>query len=219
MVEYLVALCSAAGGVTLAIVGSDIAIALAYFSIPLAMLWVLRNRREDLPYPGLWLAFVLFIFACGATHMMHAAAFLVQEPLLVPRAILHVVTALVSIATAIALSIALPQIVSLPSPRQQRIALEKAVSAATRDKDALLLELHHQVGNQLAKLGALVRIELRKNDPSSAAALLRIQELLEDLGEEHRAHSSFDYLNRPLTVRRSVPPGISAVAGQESTGK
>lgn len=219
MVEYLIALCSAAGGVTLAIVGSDIAIALAYFSIPLAMLWVLRNRSEDLPYPGLWLAFVLFIFACGATHVLHAAAFFIQEPLLVPRAILHVVTALVSIATAVALSLALPQIASLPSPRQQRASLEKAVSAATRDKDVLLLELHHQVGNQLAKLGALVRIELRRNDPASSPALLRIQELLEEMGEEHRAHSSFDYLNRHQAVRRSVPSAVNAVASQGSTGK
>jgi hypothetical protein len=219
MVEYLIALCSAAGGVTLAFIVSDIAIALAYFFIPLAMLWVLRNRREDLPYPGLWLAFVLFIFACGATHVLHAAAFFVHEPLLVPRAILHVVTALVSIATAIALSLVLPQIADLPSPRQQRAALEKAVSVATRDKDALLLELHHQVGNQLAKLGVLVRIELRKNDPASAAALLRIQVLLEDMGEEHRSHSSFDYLNRPQTVRRSAPLGINSVASQGSAGK
>ena len=176
--------------------GSDIAIAIAYFSIPVEMLWVLRNRREDLPYPGLWLSFVLFITACGGTHALHAAALLTAEPLLIPRAILQIVTAIISIVTAAALTLALPQVAALPSPNQQRTALEKAVRAATRDKDALLLELHHQVGNQLAKLGAMVRIELRRGDAAAAPALMRIQSLLEEMGEEHRAHSSADYLNR-----------------------
>lgn len=212
MVELFLALCSAVGGLPLVYITSDIAIAVAYFSIPVAMLWVFRHRSDDLPYPGLWLAFVLFIFACGGTHALHAAALMVQEPLLIPRTVLQVATAAVSIITAVALSVALPQINALPSPKQQRAALERAVNMATRDKDVLLVELHHQVGNQLAKLGALVRIELRKGDQSAAPALLRIQQLLEEMGEEHRSHSSSDYLNKrpPGGVAASIsPPTIS----------
>jgi hypothetical protein len=207
MVEFFLALCAAPGAIPLIYISSDIAIAVAYFSIPIAMLWVFRHRSDDLPYQGLWLSFVLFIFACGATHALHAAALMVQEPLLLPRAILQVATAAVSIVTAVALTVALPKISALPSPKQQRAVLERAVSLATRDKDALLVELHHQVGNQLAKLGALVRIELRKGDQSAAPALLRIQQLLEEMGEEHRAHSSSDYLNK------RPPGGVAASIG------
>jgi hypothetical protein len=206
MVELFLALCSAAGGLASVYIVADIAIAVAYFSIPLAMLWVFRHRSDDLAYPGLWMAFVLFIFACGATHALHAAALMVQEPLLVLRAALQVVTAAVSIVTAVTLCLALPQINALPSPKQQRAALERAVGEATRDKDALLVELHHQVGNQLAKLGALVRIELRKGDEAAAPGLLRIQQLLEEMGTEHRANSSLDYLSK------RPPGGFTAAA-------
>jgi len=58
------------------VAGSDVAIAIAYFSVPVAMLWVLRNRREELLYPGIGLSFVLFITACGGTHALHAPTLL-----------------------------------------------------------------------------------------------------------------------------------------------
>ena len=45
---------------------------------------------------------------------------------------------------------------------------EPGVSEATRQKDALLIELHHRVGNQLAKLSALARKEMRAGDPSAS---------------------------------------------------
>jgi hypothetical protein len=74
MIDYLISLCTTQEGLFSLVVGSDLLIALAYFSIPVSMLWVFRNRSEDLPYPALWIAFVLFIFACGATHLAHFAA-------------------------------------------------------------------------------------------------------------------------------------------------
>ncbi len=207
MIDYLVALCSTPEGLFSIHRLADIAIAAAYFSIPVSMLWVLRKRREDLPFPSLWIAFVLFIFACGATHALHAALAGQGAAWLEARAALQVVTALISIATAIALNFALPKIALLPSPRQQRAALELAVTEATRDKNALLLELHHSVGNQLAKLGALVRLELRQADPAARPSLLRIQSLLEDLGEEHKELSSADYKHhRPATSFYEVDP-------------
>jgi signal transduction histidine kinase len=193
MLDYLVSLCGSGPGLAQAYRIADIVIALAYFSIPISMLWVLRRRSEDLPYPGLWIAFVLFIFACGGTHALHAISAGVDGLWLPVAASLQVATALISIATAAALNLALPKIADLPSPRQQRAALEIAVAEATRDKDALLLELHHQVGNQLAKLGALVRLELRAAEPAALPSLARIQELLEELGDQHHELSSADY--------------------------
>lgn len=193
MLDYLISLCTTDEGLFSLIVGSDLMIALAYFSIPVSMLWVFRNRSEDLPYPALWIAFVLFIFACGATHFFHFAGALGGSTLLEWRAPIHVATAVVSVATAVALSMALPKIALLPSPQRQQRKLRLAVERATREKDALLLELNHRVGNQLAMLGAAVRKELRAAPRGDTAALQRVQELLEELGDEHHRLSALDY--------------------------
>jgi len=193
MLDYLISLCTTDEGLFGLIVGADALIALAYFSIPVSMLWVFRNRSEDLPYPALWIAFVLFIFACGATHLIHFAGAMNGQALLEWRAPVHVATALISVATAIALSLALPKIALLPSPERQRRELEIAVERATREKDALLLELNHRVGNQLAMLGAVVRRELRGLPEGENQRLLRIQALLEQLGDEHHRLSEKNY--------------------------
>ena len=167
-------------------------VALSYFSIPLTMLWVFRARKVDLPYPFLWIAFVLFIFACATTHVAHVASAYYGLSLLAWHAVLETVTAVISIVTAISLNVALPEINKLPSPSQQRRSLEKAVHKATREKDALLLELNHRVGNNLAKLGAAVRLEQRSGT-TKEESMQRIQALLDELGEEHHRLSSLDY--------------------------
>lgn len=191
MLDYLISLCTTQEGLFSLVVGSDLLIALAYFSIPVSMLWVFRNRSEDLPYPALWIAFVLFIFACGATHLAHFAGVVNGTTLLEWRAPIHVATAIISVATAIALSMTLPKIALLPSPQRQQRELKLAVERATREKDALLLELNHRVGNQLAMLGAIVRRELRTAPEQES--LLRVQELLEELGEQHHRLSRQNY--------------------------
>ena len=48
---------------------SDSLIALAYFAIPVILLWFARRRR-DLPFSWMFVLFGVFIVACGATHLM-----------------------------------------------------------------------------------------------------------------------------------------------------
>src|SRR5260221_4027680 len=48
---------------------SDVVIALAYFSIPLTLVYFVR-KRMDLPFDWMFLMFGLFIVACGSTHVM-----------------------------------------------------------------------------------------------------------------------------------------------------
>ena len=45
---------------------SDTLIALAYYSIPVALIYFVR-RRKDLVFPALFILFGVFIFACGST--------------------------------------------------------------------------------------------------------------------------------------------------------
>ena len=98
---------------------SDVLIALAYFSIPITLLYFVRKRR-DLPFHWMFLLFGLFIVACGSTHIMevwnlwHADYWL--------AGIIKGTTAVASVITAILLFQLVPKAMALPSPD----ALQKA---------------------------------------------------------------------------------------------
>lgn len=77
---------------------SDMAIALAYYSIPLALLVFLRRRRH-IQFHWMFLLFGVFIFACGTTHLI--AVLNIWQPAYWLDAIAKLITALVSVATAI----------------------------------------------------------------------------------------------------------------------
>src|SRR5438105_5856957 len=48
---------------------SDSLITLSYYSIPMTLVYFVKNKR-DLPYPWIFLMFGAFIVACGTTHLM-----------------------------------------------------------------------------------------------------------------------------------------------------
>jgi PAS domain S-box-containing protein len=94
---------------------SDAFIALAYFSIPITLVYFVRKRR-DLPFHWMFLCFGLFIIACGSTHVMevwtlwHATYWL--------SGIVKAITALASVPTAILLVQLVPKALALPSPER-----------------------------------------------------------------------------------------------------
>jgi diguanylate cyclase (GGDEF)-like protein len=77
---------------------SDVAIALAYYSIPMALLMFLRRRR-NIQFHWMFLLFGIFIFACGTTHII--AVLNIWQPAYWLDAVAKLITALVSVATAI----------------------------------------------------------------------------------------------------------------------
>jgi signal transduction histidine kinase/ActR/RegA family two-component response regulator len=98
---------------------SDTVIALAYFSIPLALV-IIGKRRSDLVFrPLLWL-FAAFILLCGTTHWLDLAT--LWAPLYGLQGLVKAATAIASIFTAIALWLALPNFLALPSLAQLRQA-------------------------------------------------------------------------------------------------
>jgi len=96
---------------------SDTLIALAYFSIPLALV-IVGRRRSDLVYrPLLWL-FAAFILLCGTTHWLDLLT--LWTPLYGIQGLVKATTAIVSIFAAAALWWALPNFLALPSTDQLR---------------------------------------------------------------------------------------------------
>ena len=94
---------------------SDLAIALAYFSIPITLVYILR-RRQDIPFDFLFFLFAAFIIFCGLGHAFDV--WTLWHPNYWISGYIRAMTALVSVATAIALWLKIPQIIDLPSPKQ-----------------------------------------------------------------------------------------------------
>jgi hypothetical protein len=195
MIQQLIELCTSSTGLTWIIVASDAAIALAYFAIPLTMAVVLRHRKEDIPYPWLWTLFVAFIVACGMTYLAHVWSALTGAAYLGVHAAIGVVTALASVGTAVAFAYILPQIRNMPSPRQQRTLLERLVAERTTEKDHLIREINHRIGNQLQVLSSVLSIESRRAaTPEAQLVLGRLREEFDKMSAQHIELSHRDYL-------------------------
>ncbi|WP_158258478.1 hybrid sensor histidine kinase/response regulator [Rhodopila globiformis] len=107
---------------------ADSAIGLAYFSIPLALMYFAR-RRPDLAHRPVFYLFSAFILLCGTTHLF--AVLTLWVPAYGLEAAVKVATAIVSVATAVTLWVLMPRALLLPSQAQVQ-----ASNAALRDSEA-----------------------------------------------------------------------------------
>lgn len=94
---------------------SDSLIAIAYYSIPITLLYFVK-RRQDLPFNWIFLLFGSFIVACGTTHLMEV--WTLWHPTYWLSGLIKAMTAIVSIFTAIELIPIVPKALALPSPAQ-----------------------------------------------------------------------------------------------------
>jgi PAS domain S-box-containing protein len=90
---------------------ADFLIGLSYVTISGTLVYLVHKGRRDIPFHWMFLAFGSFIVACGSTHFMEVVT--VWIPVYVLSASLKIVTASVSIATAVMLPFAVPQVLSL----------------------------------------------------------------------------------------------------------
>lgn len=121
---------------------SDALIALAYYSIPLTLFYFVR-RRQDLPFTWVFLLFSAFIVACGTTHWMEI--WTLWHPTYWLSGVLKLITAVVSLTTAVLLVPLVPKALALPSPAvleaanqalQCEITDRKQVEAALQKSEA-----------------------------------------------------------------------------------
>ena len=94
---------------------ADGVIALAYFTIPITILHLIRKRR-DLRFNWVMVAFGVFILACGATHIMEIVT--ISYPAYWLSGMIKVVTALASVITAWAMVRLMPRFLAIPSADQ-----------------------------------------------------------------------------------------------------
>ncbi|MEI6538819.1 MAG: PAS domain-containing protein, partial [Planctomycetota bacterium] len=108
---------------------SDLLITFAYYSIPLTIIYFVRQRK-DIPYPWLMAMFSGFIVACGTTHLLSAIT--IWIPLYWLDGVVKGFTAILSVTTAIMMLWITPRALSLPTIHQlqNEIRQRKAAEAA-----------------------------------------------------------------------------------------
>ncbi|HEX4878968.1 MAG TPA: ATP-binding protein [Limnobacter sp.] len=160
---------------------SDLMIAVAYFSIPVSLIWI--SKRQNLGnLQKFYYLFALFILACGITHVIGVLT--LWQPLYLLEGYAKAFTALVSIATAAVLIPKLKNVLALPNLNElirmnERLKLE--VLERERAQAALLKSVDEavQARNTQARFLANMSHEIRTpmNGVAGAAELLLHTEL------------------------------------------
>jgi signal transduction histidine kinase len=123
---------------------SDLVIALAYFSIPV-VLGYFASKRPDISFGWVIWCFVVFIVACGTTHLLSIWTLWVPDYGI--EALVKAVTAAASVATAFILWPLLPRALALPSPAQLAAANDQLL-VRVRERDEALLALRHEAAER-----------------------------------------------------------------------
>jgi signal transduction histidine kinase len=133
---------------------SDGLIALAYFSIPLALIAFLR-KRPDVAFGGVVWMFAVFILACGATHIL--SIWNLWHGDYGAEAAVKAITAIASVFTAILLWPLLPKAIALPSPARLREA-NAELSARIRERDTAMAALQLEIEEREKAEAALLQV-------------------------------------------------------------
>ncbi|MBD2337908.1 PAS domain S-box protein [Calothrix sp. FACHB-156] len=116
---------------------SDLLIGLAYYSIPVILVYFV-HKREDLPFNWIFLLFSTFIIACGTTHIIEV--WTLWHPIYWVSGLIKAITAIVSVYTAIELVPLVPKALALPSPAKLEAAnaqLAKEIAERKRTEAVL----------------------------------------------------------------------------------
>jgi hypothetical protein len=92
-------------------VAADALIGIAYFAISATLAYLVYRTRRDIPFHWMFLAFGLFIIACGGTPFMEVVT--IRIPVYVVSAVVKVFRALASVTTAVALPVTVPRILTM----------------------------------------------------------------------------------------------------------
>lgn len=126
---------------------SDSVIALSYFTIPFAI-WYFAQKRPDIPNRWLFWLFGAFIIACGITHFFDVLN--IWQRSYWSDAAFRVLTAVLSLTTAIVLWRVMPAALKAPSTAQL-IELNQQLEAAREDLERRVEERTRDLAQALAQ--------------------------------------------------------------------
>jgi signal transduction histidine kinase len=157
---------------------SDSLIVLAYYSIPITLVYFVR-KRKDLEFHWMFICFAVFILACGTTHLMEI--WNVWHPTYWLSGSIKALTALASIPTAILLVKLVPTALALPSPSTLKAVNEQMEGEIVERKriEQNLYEKNIELENaNLAKDRFLANMSHELRTPLNA--IIGFSELMKD---------------------------------------
>jgi signal transduction histidine kinase/DNA-binding NarL/FixJ family response regulator len=139
---------------------SDALIGLSYIAISAMLTLLVHRARRDIPFSWIFLAFGMFIVACGGTHIMEVVT--LYMPAYWFSGAVKIVTAVASVATALVLPPMIPKALAMvrdaKKSEERRVELQERLEAlerertaraeaeeASRSKDAFLATLSHEL--------------------------------------------------------------------------
>jgi PAS domain S-box-containing protein len=105
---------------------SDALIVLAYYSIPITLVYFVWHRK-DLAFSKIFMMFGAFILACGTTHLLGIIT--LWHPIYWIDASMKAFTALISVVTAFVLIKLIPQALKLPTATQLNHEVQERLHA------------------------------------------------------------------------------------------
>jgi signal transduction histidine kinase len=174
---------------------SDVVTALAYYSIPGALIYFVLRRR-NLQFRYIFLLFGAFILACGTTHLL--GAWTIWQPIYEVQGVIKLFTALISMGTAVVLWPLIPKALAMPSPEEleetnhrliNEIQERKAAEEKIRQLNTNLEERVAQRTQELMQLNRQLELEIQERqriEDSLRDADSRKDEFLAMLGHELR---------------------------------
>ena len=111
---------------------ADGLIALAYYSIPVTLLYFIK-KRQNVPFKGVFGLFSAFIISCGTTHLIGIVT--LWYPIYWVSGFIKAITAIISIYTALVIIPMLPQALSLPSPTKMKQINDDLAAQIVQRKD------------------------------------------------------------------------------------
>ncbi|XP_021857131.2 ethylene receptor [Spinacia oleracea] len=137
---------------------SDFFIALAYFSIPLELIYFVK-KSAVFPYRWVLVQFGAFIVLCGATHLINLWTFRIHTKTVeVVMTTAKVLTAAVSCATALMLVHIIPDLLSV---KTRELFLKK--KAADLDREMGLIRTQEETGRHVRMLTHEIRSTLDRH--------------------------------------------------------
>lgn len=135
-------------------------IALAYFSIPVLLIYFV-SQRKDIPFNWVFLLFGAFIIACGSGHLIDI--WTIWHPNYWIAGILKAITAIISLYTALELISLVPKLLVLPSPAQLEATNRELEQTLQRLQQTQSHLIHAEKMSSLGQLVAGVAHEI--NNP------------------------------------------------------
>ena len=157
-------------------VTADSVIAGAYYFIPVLLFYFARKRR-DIEFKGIFVAFGVFILACGSTHVLGALT--VWVPVYRLDGVVKAVTAMASMATTLMLIPLLPALIRLPSPSQLQL-VNRQLEAEVRERRSAEERVRH-VNDDLERRVAARTAELAQSVDKLRREIARREELEREL--------------------------------------